>query len=440
MAGRPAQAPAAAPSGVRHRILEKLGPEKLKFSSDVFYVAASQVLGRGSLILASLVVANFMLPEHFALFAYFNLTVTMIAAFATLGLGLAASRIFAESTIELGEAKRRELRTVLCLTLACALVAVLLLHVLPNRLVHADFDLNRGLLYSAILAVTLNNVVAGALSGRGAFRTMALAAAASLCTLIAGVGTAVYVANIELAILAVLASMLVQVSIQAHAIRALLGRGNAESFLPRWRDVSRVLQIAGPMFATSLLVMSVFWLLGRFVLGGQNGVAEFSNYAIGLQWFSFILLVPAIITRVFFPRIVRAAKSETADKRRLVIANAGANFTIAGFIGCITLLFPDALLALYGAAGETARAAFPVFVLAAIVASPVNGLGNSIIARDPGPRRWLLLQVIWTLVALISVLYLFADRSAASSASALLLAYCCLVPASLFVLRRQKLL
>ena len=155
-----------------------------------------------------------------------------------------------------------------------------------------------------------------------------------------------------------------------------------------------------PMFVTSLVVGTVFWALGRALIGGADGAAEFSKYAVGLQWFSFILLVPSITTRVFFPRIVRATVQDSENRRQLILTNAGTNFLVAATIGVAALLGGDTLLALYGNDEVTDVNVFRLFVLAAIVASPMNGLSNAIIARDPGPRRWLLLQVGWALVAL----------------------------------------
>ena len=280
----------------------------------------------------------------------------------------------------------------------------------------------------------------GALSGRGDFKTMAVSSIASLVVLLTGVGIAASFNNTDIAILAVLASMLVQISIFFVVLLPLLksAPGEAHRFAS-FSDVSKVLHIAGPMFFTSLIVGSIFWVLGRIILLEVAGTAEFSKFAVGLQWFSFILLVPAIVTRVFFPRIVRAAATNSAERKSLVLKNAGVNFCIAAAIGAATLFFSEFFLGLYGNQAVTSPEAFIMFVLAAIVASPVNGLGNSIIARDPGPRRWLMLQVAWCLLVVFGALFFFSEVSAANAGASLLLAYCCLVPASLIVLRHQKL-
>ena len=121
-----------------------------------------------------------------------------------------------------------------------------------------------------------------------------------------------------------------------------------------------------------------------------------------------------------------------------MLANAGANLLIAVLIGGIVLLAGDQLLALYGNSDLASTSGFRWFIAAAIVASPVNGLGNAVIARDPGPRHWLSLKTLWALVALFVLLQ--ADANAESAGVALFIAYLCLVPASLFVLRWQKMI
>lgn len=411
-----------------------------RMSADFVFAALSQVLGRGSLILASILVANFMSAESFSTFTYFNLTVAMIATFSTLGLGVAASRIFAESTVKLDDDKRREARSVLMLAFVSSLIAVCILHALPDRWLVADVDLSRPVLYASVVAITLNTVLQGALSGRGDFGFMALGAGAGLIVLLFGVGAAVHFESIALAIWAVLASMILQIAAFSLRLRPLLANGNSVSGrLPDLRAAVGVLGVAGPMFLTSLVVGTVFWVLGRALLVGESGVTEFAKYAVGLQWFSFILLIPSITTRVFFPQIVRASQQESADRRGLVLANAGANFLVAAVLGALVMVFGNILLALYGNDAVTDGTVLRLFVLAAIVASPVNGLGNAIIARDPGPRRWLLLQVGWGLAALSAGLVFAAAATADAMAWALLLAYLFLVPSSLLVLRQLKL-
>ncbi len=412
-----------------------------KIQIDFVFAALSQILGRGSLILASILVANFMTVESFSTFTYFNLTIAMIATFSTLGLGVAASRVFAESTVTLDDAKRSEARSVLGFAVLSSALAVSVLHAVPDAVLFGNVTLSRPALYVSVAAITLNNVLMGAVSGRGEFGLMAAAAIAGLATLLLGVGAAVQLGNVNLAIWSVLGAMVLQIGIYSARLAPMLkGTGPTLAGFFDFGTATRVMRIAGPMFLTSLVVGTMFWFLGRTVSGGEDGVAEFSKYAVGLQWFSFILLVPSITTRVFFPRIVRASVQDSDDKRSLVLTNAGANFLVAATLGAIAIALGDQLLLLYGNADVADLEVFRLFVLTAVVASPVNGLGNAIIARDPGPRRWLLLQVGWGLIALITALYLLSGSGAASMAWALLTAYLCLVPASLLVLKQLKLL
>ncbi len=411
--------------------------EPLKaISVDFVFAALSQVLGRGSLILASILVANFMSVESFSSFTYFNLTLAMIATFSTLGLSVAASRIFAESTVSLDEEKRGEARCVLALAFGSALLMVALLHLVPDAWLLAETGLSRPVFYASVMALSMNTVLMGAVSGRGDFRLLALAGGAGLAVLLLVVSVAVQLGSVNVAIWGVLASMILQIAIYWSRLLPLL-RGSVSSHMSR-ALAGKVLNIAGPMFVTSLLVATVFWALGRSLLGVENGAAEFSKYAVGLQWFSFILLVPSITTRVFFPRIVRAAANDGAHLRHLVLANTGANFLVAVIIGAAALMLDETLLALYGNADVTDAEVFRLFVLAAVAASPVNGLSNAIITRNPGPRRWLLLQVGWALTALSSAQYVGFTEGASAPAIGFLTGYLVLIPASLLVLWRMK--
>ena len=424
-------------TSVQSRLGRMSGPLS-RISADFVFAALSQILGRGSLILASILVANFMTVESFSTFTYFNLTLAMIATFSTLGLSVAASRIFAESTVSLDADKRSEARCVLALALGSAFVMVALLHMVPDAWLLAGTGLSRPAFYASVMAITMNTVLMGAVSGRGDFRLLAIAGGAGLAVLLLAVAAAAQLGTISIAIWGVLASMTLQIGIYWTRLLPLL-RGSGSRLMSRALAV-KVLGVAGPMFVTSLLIATVFWALGRHLLGAANGPAEFSKYAVGLQWFSFILLVPSITTRVFFPRIVRATVNDSAHRRPLVLTNTGANFLVAAAIGMGALLFDDTLLALYGNAHVTDAEVFRLFVLAAIAASPVNGLSSAIITRDPGPRRWLLLQVGWALVALFVARYVGLSTGAAAPAAGFLAGYLCLLPASLLVLWRMKLL
>lgn len=408
-----------------------------RISADFVFAALSQVLGRGSLILASILVANFMTVESFSTFTYFNLTLAMIATFSTLGLSVAASRIFAESTVSLDADKRSEARCVLVLAAGSALFMVALLHMAPDAWLLAGTGLSRPVFYASALAITMNTVLMGAVSGRGDFRLLAIAGGAGLAVLLIAVTVAAQIGSINVALWGVLASMALQIAIYWTRLWPML-RGPGSSLVSRALAL-KVLGIAGPMFITSLLIAAVFWALGRSLIGAENGAEEFSKYAVGLQWFSFILLVPSITTRVFFPRIVRATVNESAHRRHLVLANTGANFLVAALIGLGALLLDDTLLALYGNVHVTDAEVFRLFVLAAVAASPVNGLSSAIITRAPGPRRWLLLQVGWALIALLSAQYVGLSDGAAAPATGFLAGYLCLLPASLLVLWRTKL-
>ena len=418
--------------------LGRLSEPLRKISQDFVFAALSQVLGRGSLILASIAVANFMTVESFSTFTYFNLTLAMVATFSTLGLSVTASRIFAESTVSLNEDKRSEARCVLALACGSALFMVTVLHMAPDAWLLAGTGLSRPVFYASVMAITMNTVLMGAVSGRGDFRLLAVAGAAGLALLLLAVAAAVRLGSVDIALWGVLASMVLQILIYWSRLLPML-RGSTSGVVSG-ALAAKVLSIAGPMFVTSLLIATVFWALGRSLLGAENGTAEFSKYAVGLQWFSFILLVPSITTRVFFPRIVRATVKGSARRRHLVLANAGANFLVAAVIGTGALLFDETLLALYGNAGVTDAEVFRLFVLAAVAASPVNGLSNAIITRDPGPRRWLLLQVCWALIALFSAQYVGVSKGASAAAIGFLVGYLALIPASLLVLWRMKLL
>ena len=66
-------------------------------AKNAFWALLCHVLSRGSLMLAAILLAREFETSSFAAYSYFQLTISMLATYAAMGLGVAASRFFAEA-------------------------------------------------------------------------------------------------------------------------------------------------------------------------------------------------------------------------------------------------------------------------------------------------------------------------------------------------------
>jgi hypothetical protein len=65
-------------------------------ATNAVWSLLSHLLSRGSLMVAAIILARALPTPAFAAYSYFQMTVSMLAAYAALGLGVTASRYFAE--------------------------------------------------------------------------------------------------------------------------------------------------------------------------------------------------------------------------------------------------------------------------------------------------------------------------------------------------------
>jgi len=72
-------------------------------SSQIFWVTVGRVFSRGSILITSILLARALSVKDFAAFSYFLLTVNMLAAYASMGLGVTVNRYFVgASNVETG--------------------------------------------------------------------------------------------------------------------------------------------------------------------------------------------------------------------------------------------------------------------------------------------------------------------------------------------------
>ncbi|KAF7961593.1 hypothetical protein AWV80_31585 [Cupriavidus sp. UYMU48A] len=191
-----------------------------------------------------------------------------------------------------------------------------------------------------------------------------------------------------------------------------------------WRTVNRsdlmkVCNFAGPMLLVSLLSSSGAWVLGQMILNGPGGPAAFARYAIGLQWFSLGLFLPAILSDVVLPRIIRASK-EGFSAKELTKTSAGAAVLMASLISIGAISFGALIPRLYGGHYANDRWLIAAYLAAAIILAPANTIGNAIVANN-GQRVWLALTCLWMTVLIVaasSTTQLMAWTGAISQAAA----------------------
>lgn len=372
--------------------------------NNAFWSLVSHLLFRGSLMLATIFLARHLDTSGFAKYSYFQLTVAMLATYAALGMGVTASRLFAEVGHEKTGSEPPPIGTLWCLSLIVSAAFAGLVMGIPTNWLSSELAVPRWLLALGAFAMALGVVPGGAIIGLEMYRQATYVSFLSGLILLTGTWWAAMQGSEKIG----MASLIIAFVIKSGGDTLLMLRHVSISRLlagtcRRRKEIVRIFGFAGPMLAVSFIAGSGAWLLGRMILAGPGGEHAFALYSIGLQWFALALLLPGMISRVVLPRLVRTdTRSEQGEEvgRMLVRRGALITLTAAAGVAIVGIALGPWLLEMYGDKYDAGRWFIAAFMLAAILSSPANLVGNAIVARD-GQVKWLFLTLAW-LAALLT--------------------------------------
>lgn len=366
-----------------------------------FWSLLSQISSRGSLMLCAVILTRSLDTHAFAAYSYFQLTVSMLAAYAAMGLGVTSSRYFSEVGHEQKGQEPFPLGVLWGLSILFSFVAFFLLILIPQDWLSAGLLVPKWMLATGVLVLTLEIVPGGAILGLEKYKQASLISVISGGLMIGGACLASWKGAPNFAMGAIVIASLVQGLGESIIVVRAIGwtrltmrmRGVGDGF-------KRVIKFAGPMLFVSLMAASGSWILGRLILLTSGGAHAFAMYTIGLQWFAFVLVIPAMVSRVLLPRIVRSA-ALGADGRRMLIWQgirlAGITAIVAASIGI--LLSPE-IIKMYGAQYSEQRWFLRGYMIAAVFSAPANTIGNAIVASD-GQKQWLGLTAAWLAILVL---------------------------------------
>ena len=393
--------------------------------TNAFWSLVSHLLSRGTLMLAAIILARALPTPDFAAYSYFQLTVSMLGAYAALGLGTTASRYFAEVGNEATEASPKPLGALCSISVLVSLAVGLAVFVVPVSWVNANLAVPQWLMAAGVTFTALGVVPGGAILGLEQYR------AATLISLVHGavLVTATVIAARNQAPVVAMTAFVVGAFVQAAGqtavvLRAVGWQRISERLFFTRKDAIQIMGFAGPMFLVTLMAASGSWLVGRIILHGVEGTHNFATYSIGLHWYSLALLLPGMVSRVVLPRIVRSHDKSTEKSKEIVRYGILLALSAAVLVSGVALLFGPYICSIYGKNYDDIGQFFiAVFMFAALPAAPANTLGNAIVANN-GQNVWLSLTVLWFFCIVIvakAALALGALSGAVAHSSAALL-------------------
>lgn len=386
--------------------------------SNVAWSALSHIMERGSLVIASIILSRNLDAEAFAVYSYFYITASMISAYAALGLGVTASRFFAESR-HLPEQAWPPIGTLWCLSLLVGVALAVVITILPNTWISSSLSLPNWAISLGAFSLAVNIVPGGGILGLELYRTASIVSFLSACALLLGILTTADSRSALAAILVFSGSRIIHALGSTVVTVRTVGVNNLLRHLSFSRqNVVRISGFAGPLVAVALLAAGGPWLVGRIILGGPSGSVGLASYTIGMQWLALILFIPGMISRVLLPRFVAHHLRDTRDNdqstRTIMIQGVGLTLVAALTMAIAGCLASPWLSTLYGVDVLVTPGLLSAFMLAAVPSAMANSLGNAIVVHD-GQRQWLGITIVWFIVLIVASVSLTPQGSLAGA-------------------------
>ncbi|MGY6518893.1 MAG: hypothetical protein ACXIUZ_09270 [Lysobacteraceae bacterium] len=406
--------------------------------TNVGYAVATQVLGKGVVIVTGMVVASFLGLGAFAAYSFLLLTAAFITTVASGGVSPTLGRYVAQAKVDKSELLRDEIRAsgvVLCALAACVFVILL---AAPQSLVAIPEEIAKMALPLLTIALLVNITVSAIAGGAERFSLLAKAAALQALLLVLFCVFSVIIESLDLLVGGLIASYVLASSYVALKLSDLPGRLKIRLVMPSASSFFRLSGFAGPVFLSSLLFSSALWIAGRTALSGETAEKDFAYLAIGLHWFSLLLLVPNMVSKVLAPAITRHAGFRASGTANPVMLNVTTSLVVA-IAGLMALALLTAVIAnLYRVEETKIRPVLLVLGISAVLASPINAMGTAMIAARRH-HAWLALSIIWWASFLVT-LYFAKSHGPTGIAVAFMISYAIHLPLTSLVARSTKLL
>jgi O-antigen/teichoic acid export membrane protein len=282
-------------------------------AEQIVWVTAGRLLSRGSLVAASIILARTLEVQAFASFSYFLLTISMLALYASMGMGVTANRYFVGA--DNPDARQsRTIAAIVTISVGFSIVLTCAVMFVPEKWLVGELSIPRWAIIIGILAYSLEVVPQNAMNGLEKYRQDAFLSVLSGGFVIVMVIYASRMQNLELAMVALIGGSIIRVvGGVLVVIRAIGWRQFTGGFPFTMSDVVRTLKFSLPLFLVSLLYSAGPWLVGRIILSGDDGEHALALYAIGLQWFSLGMFLPASVSRISVPRLARSIDNPRAE-------------------------------------------------------------------------------------------------------------------------------
>lgn len=433
----------AAWTSIKARYAGSSGSSRLARAAswNVLGGAASKFLS----LAASFLVARALGKAAFGQLGMVQLTFLALGVFASLGLGMTATRFISlyrpTSPDRAGRiAAIAPLGAGLLSALGALGVFVFAPWLARVGLNNADLAPVLRLAAPLLLLGALQDASQGVLAGLEAFRVLARVTAIAGAALAVGMIAGAQINGLRGCILGMVIGMTLGYAVTLLAVRAEIGRAGLSPSLSGWAaEIPSLWRFALPAVLGGGVVLPVNWLANSLLIHQPQGDEQMGLFSAAHQMRIVILYVPGLVATAGLPVLTHLWKHTSGNEYfRLIRLKVAIGFITSSLVAIPAILAAPWIMAGFGPGYPDGVPVLRVLAGTAIITATLNMIGQAIISEG---RMWtgLLLNFIWAGVLISLSWYWIPSHGALGLAWANLAAFSVhLIAFSVYVLRRSR--
>lgn len=381
---------------------EGVGTLRLRLMRGVFYSLIGSVFAQGMGFVATIVTARILGSSAYGVFGLVTTTVTTVATFAGMGLGLTLTRHLAALRSEQPQRAGTQLGLGLLVALLSgslyAAVLFFMAEPLAQWVLHAP-PLADYLRVAALqlLFAAVSGVLLGALAGLESFRSAAIGNSVKALINVVALPGAALLWGVKGAVIGATVATACAVVIDLLVLRRALQRWGIRLRLHGvWAEAGILRDFTLPTFLASAMIGPGIWVASAILVNQPQGYAALGVFTVALSFQRLLLVAAAIVDAAVLPLL---CSHEGGNSDRLQRFNVLFSWILASVLAVPLLALPEVIGWVGGAeyGGERARQTLALVVLFTCVQIYKQGLTRALVAE--GRMWWAFLSGLqWALV------------------------------------------
>lgn len=396
-----------------------------KILSGSFWVLSGTVISKGLMLLSSIIVARILGAEQYGEVGIIRSTVNMFAVFAGLGVGLTVTKFIAELKVSDPDKALRIIRLSNFLTLAMALVVVLLIIVFSKNIaiqinaIHLDDEIRLGAII--LFFNVLCGIQSGVLAGFEAFKEIARNNLwAGLMSFFIQI-ILTYFGGIFGAIIGLGFNYFILWFFNRMSVSKLVATiGKLPPFLSSLSELNVFWTFSLPAVLSGVLVGPVFWICNVFLVNQPNGYTQMALFDAANQWRMTMLFIPTALAQIILP-LMSSTVSNTAVYREVFFKSFKVNLGITVFLFICILAVSPIIIYTYGPEFTGLFTPLIILVFSTIFIAVNNVIGQYLASQD---KMWVGFgfNLVWGVILILASFYFVKIKD--FGVNGLALSYC----------------